>query len=171
MYWTDPTDLSAVRHGAVAALHSTVGVHALAEAIEQTIYNWTIDKARESRLSLNWEEPLLRRLYIRKLRSLRFNLHNPHNPNLLDDVLRRKCSVTDLVQMTPYQLFPQRWEAALFATRHEHGVPHDQVPDSMFQCHVCKSWKTTYTQLQTRSADEPMTTFHLCTKCGKRWKT
>ena len=27
-----------------------------------------------------------------------------------------------------------------------------------------------YIQLQTRSADEPMTTFVLCLECGNRWK-
>ena len=39
-----------------------------------------------------------------------------------------------------------------------------------FKCKQCNSWDTTYTQKQTRSADEPMTTFVLCLKCGNRWK-
>ena len=30
--------------------------------------------------------------------------------------------------------------------------------------------KCTYYQLQTRSADEPMTTFVTCINCGNRWK-
>lgn len=30
--------------------------------------------------------------------------------------------------------------------------------------------KTTYYQMQTRSADEPMTTFVTCVNCGNRWK-
>ena len=32
------------------------------------------------------------------------------------------------------------------------------------------SKKTTYTQAQTRSADEPMTTFVTCLDCNHRWK-
>lgn len=40
-----------------------------------------------------------------------------------------------------------------------------------FKCGKCKSWATTYTQAQTRSADEPMTNFVLCLKCGHRFKT
>ena len=39
-----------------------------------------------------------------------------------------------------------------------------------FKCWKCKSKKCTYYQLQTRSADEPMTTFVTCINCGKRWK-
>ena len=38
----------------------------------------------------------------------------------------------------------------------------------MFSCGKCKSKECTYTQLQTRSADEPMTTFVYCMACGNR---
>ena len=37
-------------------------------------------------------------------------------------------------------------------------------------CGKCKARATSYTQAQTRSADEPMTTFCECLKCGNRWK-
>jgi hypothetical protein len=40
----------------------------------------------------------------------------------------------------------------------------------MFQCSKCKSKKTTYYQMQTRSADEPATSFVTCMNCSKRWK-
>jgi len=40
----------------------------------------------------------------------------------------------------------------------------------IFECGRCKSYKTTYYQLQTRSADEPMTTFVTCVNCNKKWK-
>ena len=40
----------------------------------------------------------------------------------------------------------------------------------LFKCGRCKSKKTTYYQLQTRSADEPMTTFVSCLNCEKNWK-
>ena len=39
-----------------------------------------------------------------------------------------------------------------------------------FTCFKCKSNKCTFYQLQTRSADEPMTTFVTCLNCGNRWK-
>ena len=40
----------------------------------------------------------------------------------------------------------------------------------MFTCVRCKSQKTSSSQKQTRSADEPMTVFVKCDNCGKRWK-
>ena len=37
------------------------------------------------------------------------------------------------------------------------------------QCGRCKQRKCTSYDLQTRSADEPMTTFVTCLNCGNRW--
>lgn len=37
-------------------------------------------------------------------------------------------------------------------------------------CKICKSIEYGYYQLQTRSADEPMTTFYICKNCGKTYK-
>lgn len=50
------------------------------------------------------------------------------------------------------------------------GITGDLLKASLFTCSRCKSIKTTSTQKQTRSADEPMTVFVLCLNCGKRWK-
>ncbi|KAL8864812.1 MAG: hypothetical protein Q9198_009628 [Flavoplaca austrocitrina] len=39
-----------------------------------------------------------------------------------------------------------------------------------FTCGKCGLKKVAYSQAQTRSADEPMTTFCECQNCGNRWK-
>ena len=41
---------------------------------------------------------------------------------------------------------------------------------SSLECGKCKKKMVSYSQAQTRSADEPMTTFCECTNCGNRWK-
>jgi len=40
----------------------------------------------------------------------------------------------------------------------------------MFPCGKCKSRNCSYTQRQTRSADEPMTIFLRCLECNHRWR-
>ena len=45
-----------------------------------------------------------------------------------------------------------------------------QTGDSMTACRRCKELKVDYFQMQTRSADEPMTVFYNCKACGYRWK-
>lgn len=44
------------------------------------------------------------------------------------------------------------------------------IVDGAHLCNKCKTYKTTYYQLQTRSADEPMTTYVECHNCNNRWK-
>jgi len=46
----------------------------------------------------------------------------------------------------------------------------NQASTDQFKCGKCGQRKCTYYQLQTRSADEPMTTFVTCTNCNNRWK-
>ena len=45
-----------------------------------------------------------------------------------------------------------------------------QSATDQFSCPRCKARKANYVQVQTRSADEPMTTFITCLECGKKWK-
>ena len=58
---------------------------------------------------------------------------------------------------------------------HVYGMTKaDAIPGAMgsatMQCGKCKEEKVHYTQAQTRSADELMTTFCECQNCGNRWK-
>lgn len=76
----------------------------------------------------------------------------------------------------PWILHPQKWEAAFDeamrkSMRRETGtVRPEDVHDGQFTCRRCKSRKTTYSEMQTRSADEPMTVFVRCVNCGLSWK-
>ena len=45
-----------------------------------------------------------------------------------------------------------------------------EVPDSMLTCGKCGMKKTSSYEMQTRSADEPMTIFATCLCCGHRWR-
>ena len=43
-------------------------------------------------------------------------------------------------------------------------------PKTKVVCPKCEHDEAFYEQFQTRSADEPATTFYSCTKCGHRWR-
>ena len=45
-----------------------------------------------------------------------------------------------------------------------------QAETDQFKCSRCHKRKCKYYQMQTRSADEPMTTFVSCLNCGNRWR-
>lgn len=65
---------------------------------------------------------------------------------------------------------PEVWKKLREICIDKRTVKKEKVEEGMFTCNKCKSKKTTYYQMQTRSADEPMTTYVTCTNCDLRWK-
>ena len=52
-------------------------------------------------------------------------------------------------------------------------IKYELKPEAMtdtFKCNKCGSRETSYYEVQTRSADEPMTQFITCLNCNARWK-
>lgn len=54
--------------------------------------------------------------------------------------------------------------------RSDFMIKHMKAKDGMYTCSKCKGKKTTFYEQQTRSADEPMTTFVQCLDCGHNMK-
>lgn len=126
--------------------------------------------------------------YLSKARSLCFNIKK--NGPLASQVVLGHIPGEELINMTSEQLASDEkrkemaermkklmdtrrldWEQANESKINEMcGIKGDMLKASLFTCGRCKSHKTTSTQKQTRSADEPMTVFVLCLNCGKRWK-
>lgn len=153
----------------------TLDASRLADHIETCIFNWTIKTCKIRRIPCYWKEPGFRYTYCMKALGVMFNLKNPANPGLLPKVTGGSIGPKKLVNAHPSELFPEKWDVlyervAEKQLRKQLTTDLDSVPDGFHTCSKCKSKKTTYTQLQTRSADEPMTTFIACLSCGKRWK-
>ncbi|MGA1354731.1 MAG: hypothetical protein ACO32I_08185 [Candidatus Limnocylindrus sp.] len=70
------------------------------------------------------------------------------------------------------QLWPELWALPHMQPGHRAIIEdaQQQVAPSMIQCRGCRQYKVTYYEMQTRSADEPMTCFCTCHNCGKKWK-
>ena len=101
--------------------------------------------------------------------SIRFNLNNKKNPALLERVKNGEVKSFKLPFMDKIELFPEKWKDVEFG-KNIIILGNDVIADSIITCGNCKSKKVHYYQLQTRSADEPMTTYCTCTNCNKKWK-
>mmetsp|Transcript_8328 Transcript_8328/g.17810 ORF Transcript_8328/g.17810 Transcript_8328/m.17810 type:complete len:315 (+) Transcript_8328:22-966(+) len=113
--------------------------------------------------------------YKAKYRTLSFNLKDPNNPELRIKVLSGMIPGDVLVGLSPEELASddrrqQNDKIRDIMKRECERGNTNQASTDMFQCGKCKQRKCTYYQMQTRSADEPMTTFVTCTVCGNRWK-
>ena len=114
--------------------------------------------------------------YKAKLRSLLFNLKDASNPDARRRALNGDLTAVELVRAGPEELASdaRRLEneairaAALFEA--ERGQKKNLATTDQFRCGKCRQYKCTYYQMQTRSADEPMTTFVQCVNCGNRWR-
>lgn len=107
-----------------------------------------------------------KRAYMRKCRSILWNLER-------SDILRRQLSqksvdYESILTQKPWEVMPDLWQETLekhYQKRIHRYVEYDL--QGMYPCVKCKSMKTKHVQVQTRSADEPMTLYVTCMECGK----
>nr|GLL40385.1 transcription elongation factor TFIIS [Ipomoea trifida]GMD53020.1 transcription elongation factor TFIIS-like [Ipomoea batatas] len=110
-----------------------------------------------------------------KYRSIMFNIKDGKNPDFRRKVLLGEFSPQSVPELTPEDMASDERqqqnekikEKALFNS--ERGGP-GVASTNAFKCKKCGKKECTYYQLQTRSADEPMTTFVTCVNCDNRWK-
>ena len=142
--------------------------------IEKSIYNKTIRDAKRLGIERLWDCKSFRNCYIRN--SLKVIRNTNSNKNAEQVLLKIKMDIiqpAEIVTMSHQELYPQIWEEFILKNKKMmDNLQNDSVQKgtSMFKCGKCKERNCTYFQLQTRSADEPMTTFVTCLNCSNRWK-
>ncbi|XP_008292334.1 transcription elongation factor A protein 3 isoform X5 [Stegastes partitus] len=113
--------------------------------------------------------------YKNRVRSRISNLKDPKNPGLRRNVLAgsielRRIATMSAEEMASDELKQLRNVLTQEAIREHQMAKTGGTTTDLLQCGKCKKKNCTYNQVQTRSADEPMTTFVLCNECGNRWK-
>ncbi|XP_071655075.1 transcription elongation factor A protein 3 isoform X1 [Patagioenas fasciata] len=113
--------------------------------------------------------------YRNRVRSRISNLKDPKNPGLRRNVLCGAIAPDLIARMTAEEMASDELKELRNAMTQEAIREHQMAKTGgtvtdLFQCGKCKKKNCTYNQVQTRSADEPMTTFVLCNECGNRWK-
>lgn len=148
--------------------------------LERGIFNWTLDRYKHRVQSDTWNE-LFKSYYINRAVVICSNL-NPKshvgNTNLIHKLLGKEYNEFQLSHLNSIELFPEKWEEMVkFYSKDLDEIRNKSIfkqqeatDDGLFKCGKCKTRRTTYQQMQTRSADEPATTFVSCLNCGNRWK-
>ena len=102
-----------------------------------------------------------------------------HQKEIIDGLINGLISFSDYAEKEPRELLSKhkleeleektkKWSMA--AMQSDFYMRNTETKDSEFQCPKCKHRKIFSTQKQTRSADEPMTTFFKCLNCDYNWK-
>lgn len=139
--------------------------------LERGIYNFSIQQASKKYIIKKWNNPYFVMIYLDKYKSIVYNLKK--TPSLVSRIKAKEIKAQDIAFMEACELCPEKWNDLIQEKQmrlENKYMPKIEASTDSFTCSKCKSNKCTYYQLQTRSADEPMTTFVTCINCGNRWK-
>ena len=137
--------------------------------LEKGIFNFSINKSNELKVIKKWDNVYFVEIYINKLKSI---LANISHSELKDRIVKRDIKAHEVAYLSHQEMRPSLWKDMIDAKkkRDENLFTPITATTDQFTCGKCKSKSCSYYQLQTRSADEPMTTFVSCLNCGARWK-
>jgi transcription elongation factor S-II len=137
--------------------------------MEKGIFNYSLKEADRHKIVKKWDNKHFTQIYIDRLRSVVLNLNN----DIIQQINSGAIQPHIVAFMTHQEISPEKWhkliEAKSKRDKNKFEVNIAASTDT-FTCRKCKGNQCTYYQMQTRSADEPMTTFCNCILCGNRWK-
>jgi transcription elongation factor S-II len=152
------------------ALAKIINNDKICSNLEKGIYNFSIKEAKERNVVKKWDNVYFSHLYIDRLRTVLTNLRNA---DLKEKIVSKEIKAHELAFMSHQEMMPERWQKMVDEKKirdKNRYAPKLEASTDNFTCRKCRSKECSYYQLQTRSADEPMTTFVTCLPCGNRWK-
>eukprot|EP01054_Gregarina_sp_Poly1_P006171 Gregarina_sp_Poly_1__6170@NODE_3265_length_1224_cov_138_324978_g2073_i0_p1_GENE_NODE_3265_length_1224_cov_138_324978_g2073_i0NODE_3265_length_1224_cov_138_324978_g2073_i0_p1_ORF_typecomplete_len308_score53_62TFIIS_M/PF07500_14/1_8e03TFIIS_M/PF07500_14/3e24TFIIS_C/PF01096_18/1_7e17Med26/PF08711_11/2_4e10Cytochrome_C7/PF14522_6/0_11DUF4189/PF13827_6/4_7e02DUF4189/PF13827_6/1Cytochrome_C554/PF13435_6/1_6e04Cytochrome_C554/PF13435_6/0_15_NODE_3265_length_1224_cov_138_324978_g2073_i01681091 len=116
--------------------------------------------------------------YNYQFRTIKSNLADKKNPEFNARIYLGAIPLHELAVMASTDMASdakkrERQKAkkdALEACQSDWDLRNVKRAKGQFPCGKCRSENTTYFQMQTRSSDEPMTTYVTCLNCHNRWK-
>jgi DNA-directed RNA polymerase subunit M/transcription elongation factor TFIIS len=149
----------------------------IAVELEGQLLSNIVNYCKLNGIDVDWANKIFWNTYRSKAISLYENLRTDgtvtNTENWAKKLLSREVDPKAFVDMPAEELCPSRWKAALDKiVEAEIRLYSKNVSAAIYlYCSRCKKKsKCDYYQMQTRSADEPMTTFVTCLECDREWK-
>jgi len=144
--------------------------------IEKGVYNYVIGVSKKKNIQRSWENTMFVNLYRSKILSVYSNIDSETyigNKTLLSSIKSGEIDPEKVGFLSVYDIFPDNWKELLNIKSKRDKIKYELKPEAMtnlFKCRKCGSRETSYYEVQTRSADEPMTQFITCLTCSNRWR-
>ena len=144
--------------------------------IEKSIYNYTIKLSKEKNINRYWNNNVFKDIYLSKIKSIYLNIDKDSyikNTNFLDRIKNKEIDISNIAYLEIYDIYPENWKYLLEIQSKQDKIKYELKPEAMtnlYKCQKCGSRSTSFYEVQTRSADEPMTQFITCLDFGTRWK-
>jgi|TARA_B110000444_G_scaffold166635_1_gene155724 DNA-directed RNA polymerase subunit M/transcription elongation factor TFIIS len=137
--------------------------------------NWAINKSLKMRQIPAFDNRKHTERYKQKFLELKKCLQ--FSPDLKKKLLNKELKTSMVFDMQPNHMWPggpydKRLQASIERSmKKEVSIVNEKDYKGLFKCAKCREYKTTYYEMQTRSADEPMTVFITCHICDITWKS
>jgi transcription elongation factor S-II len=144
--------------------------------LESIVYNSCIKDSQKKHITPHWKCKGFQYIYTMKLRSLCGNLLPDcyvKNDYLLRELESKSISISKLKDLSPYEMNNTLWKDFIHRRQQREKRQlegNKAMATDQFLCKGCWKRECTYYEMQTRSADEPMTIFITCMNCGKHWR-
>lgn len=164
------SDPETFRATIVDAIYKITKCEKKARNIEKSIYNKCLEDATKRVIIKRWDNKMFVLTYVDKFKHVYFTIKNPE---IMEKINKGIFKTSEIAFKSHEELYPEKWsvltEEKKFRLENKY-FPKIEASTDSFVCRKCKSTKCTYTQVQTRSADESMTIFVTCLNCKCRWK-
>ena len=137
----------------------------IAKDVETSIYNFSKEYA-----TINETPYLLDSIYDTKSEEILAQLTNKESDILVNALKNNKIDGTKIAFMKPEELDPDKYNSIIKKQQMAEYKKNNTEGSSIFTCSKCKKSKCSVTTKQTRSGDEPPTTFVDCLECGHKFK-
>ena len=140
------------------------------------IYNGSLEEAKKRLVPQTWDHESFRWIYTMISKRVISNFQpNSYvrNSHLIERWKEGEFTLQEIGHWSSYELHPNFWKGLKDQQfRREQRIleGNTSMATDRFRCSRCQKKMSTYYEMQTRSADEPMTIFINCMNCGKQWK-
>lgn len=146
--------------------------------IELSILNYSIDKCKGQNIIPTWENPNFTYIYINKCRHIYLNLDQKSyikNDYLIKEIKKKEFDLLKIAYLKREEIMPSVWMPLVEENKRKEEIMNKSQTAEATNQYVCpnrncRARKSLCKEVQTRSADEPMTLFLTCLVCGKKWK-
>lgn len=137
-------------------------------SIEKGVYDFTFQFCQSNQNNIIMAQSI----YQDSARNLVYNLEQNHPTiqKITKKISKGKYNAYNLAFLKKDELDEDNWMKIILRMNTTEEKLNNLPTIEWRPCRNCKKIEYFYYQLQTRSADEPMTTFYICKNCNKTYK-
>jgi transcription elongation factor S-II len=159
-----------IRKKTVLELSKLIGNKKISNKVENGLYEFSFNYLNATSLNIHlsteeFKNSFLNNVYKNKLNDIKHNLNPSNNDTLLTRIKENDIEPEKIAFLEFDDIDPTHWNPLTKKLKYREDKTINIATTNMFTCGKCKESCCTFKQLQTRSADEPMTVFVKCTIC------